>query len=214
MSSSLCTRAHDLRRRRQCGRGGSHGFGRDYADGDDRGLRGGDGRVPGTADAGIPGRTCLQPGRRFATRQASIATSPPPTTTTVSGISGRSPAFTRRRNPTPSTTRSSSSPGIPIGGAGRDRTLPSDGLLRTADVVHRALPSPGHSGSRSRLATPVDVGGGGAFRGDVLELEGTCGAWPCRGAGIDRDAAHLPGAGLPLGPICREASSVDQKMGV
>ena len=59
--------------------------------------------------------TCLHPGRRFATRQASIATSPPPTTTTVSGISGRSPAFTRRRNPTPSTTRSSSSPGIPIG---------------------------------------------------------------------------------------------------
>ncbi len=49
--------------------------------------------------------TCLHPGRRFAIRQASIATSPPPTTTTVSGISGRSPAFTRRRKPVTGTTR-------------------------------------------------------------------------------------------------------------
>ena len=49
--------------------------------------------------------TCLHPGRRFATRQASIATSPPPATTTVSGISGRSPAFTRRRKPVKATTR-------------------------------------------------------------------------------------------------------------
>ena len=78
------------------------------------------------------------------------------------------------------------------GGAGRDRTLPSDGLLRTADVVHRALPCRGHSRLRSRLAAPVDVGGGGAFGGDVLELESPRGAWPCRGVGIDRDAAHLP----------------------
>ena len=57
------------------------------------------------ARAGIITFTVLQPGRRRAARQASMATSPPPITATVSGISGRAPSLTRRRNSTPSTTR-------------------------------------------------------------------------------------------------------------
>jgi hypothetical protein len=110
------------------------------------------------ACAGISARLSRQatstdftPGSRRAQRAASMATSPPPMTTTFGPMRGVSPLFTWRRKSSPAQTPGASSPGMPslrlIHAPGAANTASNPPLQQTLRIGHRRVlvrpPRPG-----------------------------------------------------------------------